>query len=167
MEKTKFEMTSSDIMVSYNWSHQFLAIKIKKHLSEAGFSVWMDVNEVYDSINKRMAEAVKGAKIIVLCVTEQYEVSHNCIKEYKYVDKLQKPFVVAYLQKGYRAKVGEELDFIISDKLYYALHEEVFEENISKLIEGIKRTLNNDGNILFFSFFCLFSILLCSGLGQS
>ena len=146
-------MISPDVMLSYSWGQQPLVTKMKESISKVGFSVWMDTDQMYDKINDRMAEAVNGAKLVILCVSEKYENSVNCGKEYTYVDKLGKPFIPVYVQQNFQATKGKALDLIMGDKLYYNLYdEETFDSNISNLISGIRKMLNHDGiYIIYFS----------------
>ena len=146
-------MMTSDIILSYNWDQQDLVYKTKEYLSKDGFSVWMDTEQMFDGINDRMAEVVSVAKLVILRISEKYETSINCRKEYTYVDKLGKPFVTDYVQQNFKATMGKALDLILGDKLYYNLYnEETFTKDISNAIVGIKKMLNHKG---IFSYFLL------------
>ena len=139
-------MISPDVMLSYSWGQQPLVTKMKESITKAGFSVWMDTDQMYDKIKDRMAEAVNSAKLVIMCVSEKYETSVNCGKEYTYVDKLGKPFIPVYVQQNFQATKGKGLDLILGDKLYYNLYdEETFDSNISNLISGVRKMLNHDG----------------------
>ena len=107
--------------------------------------------QMFDGLNDRMAEAVSGAKLVIMCISEKYETSINCRKEYTYVDKLGKPFVPVYVQQNFKATKGKALDFILGDKLYYNLYnEETFTKDISNVIVGIKKMLNHKGIFSYF-----------------
>ena len=139
-------MMTSDIMLSYHWQEHKLVRKIKEYLSKAGFSVWMNTDVVGANLNEQIAEAVDGVKLVILCISEHYETSAICKKEYTYVDKIQKPFIPVYVQNNFRATRGKVLDFNIGDTLYYNLYnEERFTEVISHVIFAIKKMLNHEG----------------------
>lgn len=72
------------IMLSYQWDSQRDVLRIKEGLEQDGFQVWMDVDKLQGNIYDRMAEAVEGALLIIVCMTEKYKQSPNCNKELQY-----------------------------------------------------------------------------------
>ena len=130
-----------DVMLSYQWGSQSFVKEIKSFLETNGLRVWMDVNEMYGSINIRMKNAIKRSKIIVLFITKKYEESHNCRKEFNYADQEKKKIIPVKLEV-YQPE--SELDLIIANKLYYNLfdkNEKGLEEEKKKLLWDIKQQL--------------------------
>ncbi|KAI8622829.1 hypothetical protein BC830DRAFT_8728 [Chytriomyces sp. MP71] len=70
-----------DCMLSYNWSHQEVVIRIRDSLEQRGLSCWMDIDQMSGNVYAKMAEAVLGAHVIVPCITAAYEASGNCKRE--------------------------------------------------------------------------------------
>eukprot|EP00004_Rigifila_ramosa_P007149 TRINITY_DN1806_c0_g1_i7.p1 TRINITY_DN1806_c0_g1~~TRINITY_DN1806_c0_g1_i7.p1 ORF type:complete len:1928 (+),score=397.07 TRINITY_DN1806_c0_g1_i7:814-5784(+) len=79
------------IMISYNWAHQHIALKLKKLLEAAGYVVWMDVDKMAGNMDAAMAEAVDGAEAVIVCLTEGYKASKNCKAEFQYAVGKGKP----------------------------------------------------------------------------
>lgn len=65
-------------MISYNWTHQKEALKIKEILKENKLRVWMDVDDMYGSTLAAMAQGVEGADIVIMCYSYDYQKSTNC-----------------------------------------------------------------------------------------
>lgn len=59
------------IMVSYNWDNQPIVVKLVKKLQQAGYNVWLDLDEMTGSSVEAMAAAVEGAKVPTLVVLKR------------------------------------------------------------------------------------------------
>ena len=81
-------MAQKHFMISYNWEHQEEAKQIRDSLKQAGFSVWMDIDNGIKAgdVNQCMAMGVENAAAIICLVTEKYEKSKNCRRELSYAD---------------------------------------------------------------------------------
>ena len=65
-------------MISYQWDHQEILIDVRDALLEAGYKVWMDIYQMGGSTLEAMANAVEGAKIVLMSVSKKYKDSANC-----------------------------------------------------------------------------------------
>eukprot|EP00004_Rigifila_ramosa_P000527 TRINITY_DN1054_c0_g1_i2.p1 TRINITY_DN1054_c0_g1~~TRINITY_DN1054_c0_g1_i2.p1 ORF type:complete len:338 (-),score=61.67 TRINITY_DN1054_c0_g1_i2:67-1035(-) len=78
------------IMISYDWTHQHVALKLKKLLEVAGYEVWIDVENLTGDVDTAMAEAVDAADAVIVCISEKYKASMNCKREFQYADQQRK-----------------------------------------------------------------------------
>ena len=53
-------------------------LKIRDALKDAGYKVWMDVDDLGGSTLERMASAVKSSAVILVAVSREYKESANC-----------------------------------------------------------------------------------------
>ena len=128
-------------MLSYQWGHQSQVMKVKEYLQQNGITVWMDIDQMHDEINDRMAEAIFASKVIVLCMSRAYEISVNCQKEFNYADKKKKIIIPVRMEQFY-PQSGKSLDLIIGNKLYYNLFDEnVFDNEMERLVSVIKEKI--------------------------
>lgn len=65
-------------MISYQWDHQEILIDVRDALLEAGYKIWMDIDQMGGSTLEAMANAVEGAKIVLMSVSKKYKDSANC-----------------------------------------------------------------------------------------
>ncbi|XP_072027841.1 uncharacterized protein [Amphiura filiformis] len=83
-EKPKPKQGRPHVMISYSWGQrkecQKRMITLRDQLQTAGFQVWLDVDEMRGNMDDRMAEAVDGAFVILLCFSKDYQKSGSCKK---------------------------------------------------------------------------------------
>ena len=91
------------VMVSYQWDHQDMAVRVVGSLKQRGFAVWFDLEAMTGSTLDAMAAAVEGASCALLCISEKYKASASCRLEGNYVHEQRVPFVPLLVQDGYKA----------------------------------------------------------------
>ncbi|KAJ3123190.1 hypothetical protein HK098_002114 [Nowakowskiella sp. JEL0407] len=74
-----------------SWAHQDEVFKIRDALRSRGFTVWIDVEQIADDIYDAMRKAILRSKVIVPCLTQEYEASANCKRELYYAAGLKTP----------------------------------------------------------------------------
>ena len=128
-----------DIMLSYNWDHQETAFKVRDYFrSEGNLSVWIDVEQMSGDMNTKMAQAIVKSKMIIMCLSEKYQNSANCKKEYEYTDKKSKKFIPLKVEDSFQPEDGTSLDLILGQQLYYCIEkEEDFDKNMPKVLNII------------------------------
>eukprot|EP00794_Sanderia_malayensis_P018430 gene18430-20280_t len=131
------------VMLSYNWESKAQVLRIKKELKKLGYKTWMDVDKMHGDLNERMAEAVEGAAVVVVFMTQKYEESHNCKKELNYADDKRKKIVPVKLEPKY--KPSKALGLIVAGKLYTVFSgESQFESNFADLRKEIDAALGKN-----------------------
>ncbi|XP_069122352.1 heat shock 70 kDa protein 12A-like [Argopecten irradians] len=70
--------TPRHIMVSYNRTHQPMALKVYESLKEHKFPVWIDVEDMKGNVLDSMSQAILDAKIVIICASKDYGNSQNC-----------------------------------------------------------------------------------------
>ncbi|KAJ3121579.1 hypothetical protein HK098_003584 [Nowakowskiella sp. JEL0407] len=78
-------------MLSYSWAHQEEVLRIRDALRSRGFTVWIDVEQMTDDIYETMRNAILSSRVVLPCLTQQYENSDNCKRELYYTAGLQNP----------------------------------------------------------------------------
>ena len=53
-DKTDFAVKTDQIMISYNWSHKHIAVKVHNFLVQSGFKVWRDDDQVSANLMESM-----------------------------------------------------------------------------------------------------------------
>ncbi|XP_048253085.1 uncharacterized protein LOC124147002 isoform X2 [Haliotis rufescens] len=100
-EEVESGAASPDVFISYQWGKQKQIQLMYKRLTEMGFTVWMDIYQMGggDSLYDKIDKGVRGAKIVLTCVTSKYSLSANCRREVSLADALKKPIVPLLLEK--------------------------------------------------------------------
>ena len=65
-------------MISYQWDSQATVLQVRDKLKTAGFTVWIDVEEMKGSTLESMASAVENCTVFVMTVSRKYLESPNC-----------------------------------------------------------------------------------------
>ncbi|XP_046581549.1 uncharacterized protein LOC124288997 [Haliotis rubra] len=100
-EEVERGSASPDVFISYQWGKQKQVQLMYKRLTEMGFTVWMDIYQMGggDSLYDKIDKGVRGAKVVLSCVTTKYSLSANCRREVSLADALKKPIVPLLLEK--------------------------------------------------------------------
>ncbi|XP_072022129.1 uncharacterized protein [Amphiura filiformis] len=124
------------IMISYNWTHQKLALALRDELERADYRIWIDVDKMQDDILEAMAKAVNNSAAVLICMSQQYYESQSCRSEATYAYKKQKHVIPLLMEDNYKAEGW--LDFLIGTKLYYKMcSESQIRKNITDVIKAI------------------------------
>jgi TIR domain/SH2 domain len=153
LSPTNKASAACDVMISYNWGNQPLCIRLKAALEkELGLSVWMDLSHMSQTYLSDMVSAVNNARCVILCVSEKYLKSENCLTEVNLVSEWRsvKPYIIAVLEEGlYPARLNHPIAILAAGRLFCSLakaaadptDEAAFQEGF----ENIKRQLIEKG----------------------
>jgi len=104
-------------MLSYNWGAQPLMLKIKQAMVNAGFRVWMDIDEITGSTLESMASAVENSVVVVIAMSKAYKESANCRLEAEYSVQQKKTVIPLMVDLGYHPDGW--LGLLLGTKLYF------------------------------------------------
>jgi len=130
-------------MISYNWDHQALIVKLKQELVKQGIHVWLDLEQMNGSTLMAMAEAVEHSKVFLVCMTEKYQNSDNCRLEGEYAMQQKKLVIPLMAQSGFRPKGW--LGMMLGTKLYYDFcNPEAFDNMVAETVKAIRKAIPAD-----------------------
>ncbi|XP_067947601.1 uncharacterized protein [Watersipora subatra] len=127
------------VMISYQWDVKTQVLQFKERLSQAGFRVWIDVEQMHKAKDtfEAMAHAIDDAAVVVPVLTSKYQESVNCRKEIQYADKADKPIVPVRLEKKF--KPTKWLSFLLGNTLWHDLSKpETFEDSFTNFLDAIR-----------------------------
>jgi hypothetical protein len=128
-------------MLSYQWDHQPLVKRLAERLKQAGYRVWLDVEQMSGSTLEAMAGAVEGAAAVVMCLSAKYQASRNCRLEGEYAHLVSKPIVPVLLTPWPWRATGW-LGLITGSKLYFDFTEDArFEAKCAELLAELHRAV--------------------------
>jgi hypothetical protein len=136
-------------MISYNHASKPLCLDIYNSLTNDGYNVWIDLEDMHGSILVAMAQGIDNSDIILYCVTEKYSQSLSCQKEAEYVFIQQKIMIPLLLQSKY--KPTGWLGLLLGASLYIDFTKNDFTQNYEKLKREIQanamRISNNKNEV--------------------
>ena len=72
------------VMLSYNWDHQAVIMRVVAAVRQRGYEVWVDTEQMKVSTVDTMALAVEGSAVMLIGVSRAYKESSNCRMEAQY-----------------------------------------------------------------------------------
>ncbi|XP_070543498.1 uncharacterized protein [Ptychodera flava] len=85
----------SPLCISYHYSNILEVKLLHHHLELAGLDCWMDKGQYVsgEQLCKKMKEAMKGSKLVLIMCTNMYMTSPTCFKQVQLAQELNKPIV--------------------------------------------------------------------------
>ncbi|KAJ3191077.1 Heat shock 70 kDa protein 12A, partial [Irineochytrium annulatum] len=120
------------LFVTYCWKNSAEAFKdkavgvcdprhVRRHLEKQGYSnIWQDTERLHpgEDLFENITNGLKAADVCLICVSDEYAASENCLKELNFIVTVLKiPFVVLVVGRGFRWK-KTKAGLLISDQLY-------------------------------------------------
>ena len=124
-------------MVSYNWDHQHVILRVVAWLQAHGYLVWVDTEQMKGSTVDTMALAVEGSEVMLIGVSRAYKESSNCRMEAQYGLQKKKVLIPLKLTEGYEADGW--LGLLLGTSVWYAMYgatlssESAFEDRMGAL----------------------------------
>ncbi|CAF1200470.1 unnamed protein product [Rotaria sp. Silwood1] len=102
------------VFLSFHSSEQIRIIKLKDHLEQAGYAC-----QIYDDQTQIniLDIHIRGAKVIVCCISILYNQSENCSKVFDLILNMKKPFILLYMDEQ-TWPLESKLKSILDDHLY-------------------------------------------------
>ena len=132
-------------MMSYNWDHQDVIVRVVGSLQSRGYLVWVDVEQMKGATVDTMALAVEGSAVVLIGVSRAYKESSNCRMECQYAHQKKKAIVPLKLTDGYEADGW--LGLLLGSSLWYAFYGETLssESAFESRVESLARELGARG----------------------
>nr|VZI50965.1 unnamed protein product [Spirometra erinaceieuropaei] len=91
------------VLISYNPFYRNLATNLANRLKEAGYKVWLDIEQSIPAGNPldNVLTAIEQSFAVCAIFSELYEYSQSTRAEAKYAHRLEKPFIFCRAQKSY------------------------------------------------------------------
>jgi hypothetical protein len=77
---------------------------LKTHLEKAGYTAWIDFEQVgvKKTLFEDIVEGIRNAYVFIACISNEYAVSENCMKEFRFASNLRKPIVMCTFGSPHR-----------------------------------------------------------------
>ncbi|XP_046330967.2 uncharacterized protein LOC124114439 isoform X2 [Haliotis rufescens] len=156
------EANTPHVMISYQWDAQDVMIKVKDRLRQAGFKVWMDVENMSGSTLEAMALAVEKAAVVLICMSDKYKQSPSCRTESEYIFRLRKDIIPLRLQSKFVPDGW--LGMLVGSRLYFDFSQG---DMVDKQMIKLYRELGSRGKIRSTSIHDLADGMFMSSSGSS
>lgn len=137
------------VMMSYCWAQKDLVIKLTKLLRDKQHDIWRDEDgstilknmEELGGINFGMAKAIEHSNAGIVCVSREYAISRNCMKELEYFDLRRIPnLIFVMMEKDLKpSDFTGPLPVIIGSSVYYYL---ICDSDVSTVAEKVSKRLS-------------------------
>jgi hypothetical protein len=132
-------------MVSYNWDHQDVIMRVVGSLQSRGYLVWVDTEQMKGATVDTMALAVEGSAVVLIGVSRAYKESSNCRMEAQYALQKKKPLVPLMLVEGYEADGW--LGLLLGTSMWYGFYGDMLssESSFASRVDSLARELGARG----------------------
>ncbi len=147
-DRTTLEMNETktfDIMISYSHKDKNLCQQIYKELTKAGYSIWIDFDQMHGNVMDAMAQAIEQSHTVIICMSEEYRKSNYCRAEAHYAFQRQRKIVPVLLQKRY--KPDGWLLFLIGQLFYVDFIKHEFDRAMEMLFKELRAEIRPDINV--------------------
>lgn len=132
---------SPRIMFSYQWDNQPLIKRLAERVKQAGYNVWLDIEQMSGNTLEAMAGAVERSAAIIMCLSSKYQSSRNCRLEGEYAHLVSKP-ILPLMLTPWPWKPTNWLGLIIGAKLYFDFTNDAqFEAKLAEVLAELRRTV--------------------------
>jgi len=131
-----------EIFISYSWSQRDICKLIHSKLTEKGYKIWLDVEQINggDQLYDKIIAGISDCKIFICCCSLDYFSSDNCTTEISLAGSWKKNIIPLMLEKlpSWPPKTG--IAGYLVNKLYIDFtNTNQFDDKLKELIQAIKR----------------------------
>ncbi|XP_061193413.1 uncharacterized protein LOC133201641 [Saccostrea echinata] len=130
------------VMISYSREQRPLLLRVKDEITKAGFTVWMDIEQMRDNVYDRMAEAIQNASVVLISMSYSYQRSEYCRREAAYASSLKKARIPLLVDPEYVAEGW--LALMTAGDYHYDFVKKPFEMKTEELIRELERKCFKD-----------------------
>ena len=133
------------VMMSYNWDHQAVVLRVVASLQSRGYLVWVDTEQMKGATVDTMALAVEGSAAVLIGVSRAYKESSNCRMEGQYALQKKKPLIPLMLVEGYEADGW--LGMLLGTSMWYGFYGDALssESGFESRVDSLARELGARG----------------------
>jgi TPR repeat protein/serine/threonine protein kinase len=92
---------SFDIFFSHAWKDNALLVHVFTLLSELGYRIWYDKEEMDYEIEPSMFKGIEKSSLFLCCLSSSYAMSKNCMKELRKAQELNKKIIVLIVENDW------------------------------------------------------------------
>jgi hypothetical protein len=135
------------IMMSYNWDHQEVILRVVAWLQAHGYLVWVDTEQMKGATVDTMALAVESSVLLLLGMSRQYKESSNCRMEAQYALQKKKPLIPLKLVQGYEADGW--LGLMLGTAMWYGFYGETLSSDsaFGDRMDALSREIGSRGRV--------------------
>jgi hypothetical protein len=143
--KSGGELPPPHVMVSYNWDHQGVILRVVASLQGRGYLVWVDTEQMKGATVDTMALAVEGSEVVLIGVSRAYKESSNCRMEAQYALQKKKALIPLMLVQGYEADGW--LGLLLGSSMWYAFYGDTVssESSFASRVDALVREIGGRG----------------------
>ncbi|XP_053381902.1 uncharacterized protein LOC128549332 [Mercenaria mercenaria] len=132
------ESNEGHVMISYQWADQHVLKSVRDNIKARGYKVWMDIDKMSGSILDAMGNAVEGAVVFLMCMSNKYKHSSACRAEAEYAFQLRKKIIPLKMEPGY--KPDGWLGVLCGAKLYFEFSPKyAFKDKMKALLKELNQ----------------------------
>jgi TIR domain len=141
--KGKGKGEPAQVFISYSWSTKPICRRLKDDLEVAGFHCWMDEEvmkpgaELFASID----EGIRSARVVVACLSPEYCLSKNCIREFSLSCDVERMIIPAIVSSIGQWPPSGTLGPLLTGRLYVNLVESNYKQNVAQLVEALQQVI--------------------------
>lgn len=128
-----------DMMISYSHHDESIAKKIHAELTQKGYRVWIDFEQMHGNVMDAMAYGIEHSQTVLISMSDNYRRSNYCRAEAHYAFQRQRKLIPIIVQEHFTPDGW--LLFVVGQLLYIDFTENKYHQAIQQLIKQLDFTL--------------------------
>ncbi|KAL3316937.1 hypothetical protein Ciccas_004415 [Cichlidogyrus casuarinus] len=136
------------VMISYSHKTKDKMIKVRDHLLNLGFEVWMDIDHQFGQFIENITRAIQESFLIVIGMCQAYAESNYCKQEVFYAFELKVDFLPIKLEENFVPKHTDWLGLPMAGNIIHDLYENHPNMSMKQQVDAIgKAVIEKSGKI--------------------